>query len=337
MHNKIQAKLLLDATLESLNAYQLKPLPDNYRLWFEYATGSIDALNKDIDERVSQHQTFTEAICRQLYIKHIASDDQRNVDDARAAIHDMLNAIVEHLKDWDTSTSSFCDGLLDCLTKLGANPGLEEVKDIIATVTSEVKQVRTTNHCIKTSLDNLSSEISALRQDVDRLGNQAMTDPLTQVMNRRGFDAALENITEEVLTEGLQSALIIIDLDNFKQINDNFGHQVGDKILRYAAATFRKGIRGSDILARYGGEEFAIILPHTSYNGAMQVAENLRQAISARQLTTGSNGKIIGRLTASFGVSSYRKTESPSEFFDRVDQAMYRAKKAGKDRVVGEE
>ncbi len=336
MHNKLQAKLLLDSTLENLDNYKLSPLPNNYRLWFEYAAGSIDQLNNDIDTMLTQQKTITEAVCQKLFIQHIASNDQRDIDDTRIAIGDMLNVMVEHLKDWDTSSNQFSDKLNECIRKLDNDPSIEEVKKIVTTVTDQAKQARNANQNIQTTLHNLSDEILTLRQDVDRLGNDALTDSLTQIMNRRGYDTALKDATEKCTEDGTVCSLVVLDIDDFKRINDTFGHQVGDKILKFIASTLGKNVRGNDILARYGGEEFAVILPDTNFDGAMRVAENLRKAVAARQLTTGSNGKVIGRITASIGVSCFRKDEPLDDFFDRVDKLMYQAKQKGKDQVVGE-
>lgn len=335
MYNKLQSQLLLESTLENLENHQLSPTPDNYRLWFEYAAGTIDQLNAEVDAIVSQQQSISQSICQQLYSKHLGNKDQTELDETRIAIANMLSVMSGHLKDWDSSTGHFCDTLDGCINHLNDNPSLQQIKEIVGSVTEQAKKVRDSNLSIKTTLNNLSHEISALRQDVNRLGNEATTDALTETINRRGFDLHLKDIIEKSTKEGFDCALIVVDADNFKNINDNFGHQVGDKILKYIAATFRKNIRGGDILARYGGEEFAIILPHTQYRGAMQVAENLRQAISARQLTTGSNGKIIGRITVSIGVASYLPGESADDFFERTDKYMYQAKNNGKNQVIG--
>lgn len=336
MHNKIQAKLLLEATLDHLNQHQLTPTPDNYRLFFEYAAAGISELNADIDAMTTEKTKITQALAQQLYNTHIANNDQRDLDDTRVGISDMLSVIVGHLKDWDSSSSHFCETLDNCIHKLNDQPSLTEVKDIVLTVTDQAKRIRDINLTIKGSLHNLSDEITALRQDVNRLGSEALIDSLTQISNRRGFDIALKNILERAEQEETDCALIVTDVDHFKNVNDNFGHQVGDKILKFIATTLRKNIRGSDILARYGGEEFVIILPNTSYEGAMQVAENLRTAVSSRQLTTGSNTKTIGRMTISSGVSCYQKGETGEQFFDRTDKCMYEAKSQGRDRVVGQ-
>ena len=335
MYTFDQVKQLSSSTLENLDSNKLPAIPDNYRLWFEYAAGSIDQLSADIDQVIGQKKAVDATLCRQLFLKHIANKDQEDVDETRIAVAGMLEVIVKHLQDWDSSSTNFCDSLEGCVTSLNDDPSIEEIKEIIATVTDQAKRVRDANYGIKSTLHSISDEISSLRQDVSRLGSEATTDVLTETMNRRGFDIQLREITERSMEFGFECSLIVLDVDDFKRINDNFGHQVGDKILKYIAATLRKNIRGGDILARYGGEEFAIILPHTSFEGAHTVAENLRLAVSARQLTTGSNGKVIGKITISVGVASYKRNESMDSFFERTDRYMYQAKNNGKDQVFG--
>ncbi|WP_101759112.1 GGDEF domain-containing protein [Oceanicoccus sp. KOV_DT_Chl] len=336
MHNKIQAKLLKNSALENIDNHKLLATPDNYRLWFEYATGTIANLNQDIDNLICQQQTITEALCKKLFLQHIATEDQRSVDDTSIAISRMLTVMVDNLKVWDQSSTQMCDTLAQCMDRLEHNPDIKEVKAIVSRITEEAKRVRDTSTSIASTLHDLTDEVSSLREDVNRLGSEASTDALTQVLNRRGFDVAINEAMQQAQSDNISCALIVLDLDDFKLVNDNFGHQVGDKILKFAASTFSKSIRGNDIIARYGGEEFAIVLPNTSFEGAQKVAENLRQAVSARQLTTGSSGKIIGRLTVSIGVSCLRTDETADAFFDRVDKYMYQAKNQGKDRVIGE-
>ena len=333
MHNKLQAKLLADNALKNIEAHKLSPEPDNYRLWFEYGTGAVEGLNTEIDELVTQQAAINQAICTKLYQKYLLTGDQKDLDDARIAIRNLLNVMIGHLKDWDSSTNQFCEALHDCTEKLGNDPSVGEIKEIIAEVTAQAQHALSSNEDIHTTLDSLTHEISSLREDVDRLGSEAMTDSLTEIANRRGFDFALRDATDRSLQTNQPCALLMADLDHFKRINDNFGHQVGDKILRFVANTMKNTIRGGDIIARYGGEEFAIILPNTDEAGALKVAENLCSAVSARQLTTGSNSKSIGRITMSVGLTTYKNSETLESFIERADQCMYFAKNSGRNQV----
>lgn len=333
MHNRIQAALLKEAALKNLDNFQLTPLPDNYRLWFEYASSSIEGLNAAIDERIAERKAITDALCKKLFTQFLATKDQKDIDEARIAFGDMLSVMIDHICGWDVSNNQFCAAMTSCIDRLEQNPGIDELKEIITEVTTEARKSLDGSQAIKSTLHSLSTEIANLRQDVDKLGNQALTDALTQVANRRGFDNALTEQIEEANKSDQPLSLLVVDIDDFKQINDQFGHQIGDKILKYVAATLRNHIRGNDLLARYGGEEFTVLLPQTGEKAASHVAENLLTAISARQLTTGTNNQVIGRITASVGLACYQSGETAKAFFNRADQAMYSAKRNGKNRV----
>lgn len=333
MHNKLQAKLLAESALKSIEQLKLSPKPENYRLWFEYGTGSIEGLNAELDELIAQQAVINQAICTKLYQKYLLTGDQKDLDNACIAIHNLLNVMIEHLQGWDSSTDQFCNALQQCTEKLNNDPSIGEIKSIIDELTTQATLALNSNKKIHSTLDSLASEISNLREDVDRLGSEAMTDSLTEVANRRGFDFALKEAIEHSKKTDQPCTLLMADLDYFKRINDDFGHQVGDKILRFVANTMKNAIRGGDILARYGGEEFAIILPNTNEAGALRVAENLLSEVSARQLTTGASSKPIGRITMSIGLALYKNNESSESFIERADQCMYHAKHSGRNQV----
>jgi diguanylate cyclase len=336
MHNKIQAKLLLDNTLENLEKHRVTPIPDNYRLWFEYAQGSLDSLNQEIDRLASSQQFIGDKVSKQLFNQFIANEDQKNLETARVSIADMLQAMVDNLKEWDTSASGFCDNLEICVSRLQGQPSIQEVNDIISEITRQALSVRNTNNSINSVLDNLSNEIASLREDVERLGDEALTDELTQIANRRGFNNELSSATEQAVQLKQPLSLIMADIDRFKRVNDEHGHIAGDKVLRYVAATISKTIRGSDFIARYGGEEFAIILPNTSLKKAKIVANNILRSVSSRKLTMGSAENVLGNITLSLGIAEFKQGEAHEPFINRADSALMRAKENGRNQAVSE-
>ena len=161
---------------------------------------------------------------------------------------------------------------------------------------------------------------------------QAKTDPLTQLLNRREFEEQLAREVERAQRFGTPVGLVVLDLDDFKLINDRFGHLAGDIVLKAAAAAIRQCTREIDQPARWGGEEFAVILPHTGIDGAARLAERLRQAIAERQIPT-PDGRSV-RVTASFGVAALPGSGATQvELTAAADDAVYRSKRAGKNRV----
>jgi diguanylate cyclase (GGDEF)-like protein len=160
---------------------------------------------------------------------------------------------------------------------------------------------------------------------------QAVTDELTGLVNRRRFMTALE--TETVRTSRLRPpSLILADLDDFKRVNDRFGHPVGDELLQEFARALLDHVRDIDIPARLGGEEFAVLLPETPVDGASAVAERLQRFLAATPLLV-KNGHNI-HATASFGVAELVEGEAGDELLRRADAALYRAKDEGKNQVV---
>jgi diguanylate cyclase (GGDEF)-like protein len=168
--------------------------------------------------------------------------------------------------------------------------------------------------------------------DFRRVASQAATDGLTGLANRRSFDdeLALEWRRAERVEDSL--ALLLIDLDDFKRINDQFGHQAGDAVLRRVAAILDSGARQVDLTARYGGEEFALLTPETDLLGASNLAERLRVALAAALIEL-PDGRSV-RLTASFGVAVKAGLDRPELLVAAADEALYEAKRAGKNRVV---
>ena len=164
------------------------------------------------------------------------------------------------------------------------------------------------------------------------VARQASTDGLTELANRREFEESLANEISRADRFGHSLALILADLDNFKQVNDRFGHQAGDEVLKAFAEILRETVRDIDVAARYGGEEFAVLLPQTDIAGAEALAERLREAVETRPMAKVQDSPVT--VTSSFGVASFPEASTAPGLFAAADEALYRAKRAGKNCVI---
>lgn len=175
-------------------------------------------------------------------------------------------------------------------------------------------------------------ELMALRRTVADLQQQVRVDPLTELFNFRHFSQSLAQELQRTQRTAQPTAMLMVDLDHFKQVNDRWGHEAGNQALITTGQVIKNNIRQLDIACRYGGEEFAIILPATSMLIAIQVAERIRREIAASPLLLGDKALP---LTASLGVDVFSSTDtdSPEHFVQRVDQYMYQAKQLGRNRV----
>jgi len=191
--------------------------------------------------------------------------------------------------------------------------------ELMARVRTQIKRRRYTDQL----RDNVQNSIEA-----------AITDALTGLHNRRYMETHLATLAEQASSRGKPLALMMLDIDYFKSINDNYGHDAGDDVLREFAVRIRKSIRGIDLACRYGGEEFVIVMPETDLHVAGMIAERLRRAIAGEPFAINKGSKRI-TVTISVGLSTLeRKGEAVSDVLKRADDALYRAKHDGRNRVV---
>jgi len=178
----------------------------------------------------------------------------------------------------------------------------------------------------------LGAELVRLRQECARLAEMVDTDSLTGLHNYRHFLRALDREMERTRRTGLPTALIMIDLDHFKNVNDTYGHETGNEVLCATGALWKGNIRKIDTLCRYGGEEFGVILPGTRLHRAVRTAERLRRVLGDSPVDLGGRSLF---LTASFGVDVFEAGDDDSiqAFVERVDQFLLAAKAEGRNRV----
>jgi diguanylate cyclase (GGDEF)-like protein len=180
--------------------------------------------------------------------------------------------------------------------------------------------------------DALERRNEDLRVLSERLQGLSSTDSLTAIANRRTFDERLAIEVARANRYGAPLSLVMIDLDHFKELNDRFGHPVGDEVLKRVAVLIDREKRLGDVVARYGGEEFAAILPHTEARAAMVWAERVRQLIAGTEVRSDAGALNV---TASFGVTgAAAERAQPATLVEEADQALYEAKRAGRNRVV---
>ena len=218
---------------------------------------------------------------------------------------------------------------------------LDDIKRIKNELVREVENMRAMVHQKEGQdqkvLDALSSQVDGLKKELDEARRSATTDGLTGVNNRKALDEYLRSLVERNSITRLPFSLLMMDLDDFKTLNDTHGHTVGDRMLLAFAEKCRASVRSDDFLARYGGEEFTLILPGASLRNAKKKAKQLCKTIAAsRYAADDSPNADAVSVTVSIGVSTYRKGDTVQALLERADQCLYKAKSAGKNRAVAE-
>jgi len=180
-------------------------------------------------------------------------------------------------------------------------------------------------------LTSMESELKQAKEHLSKSQAKAMVDSLTKLPNRGAYDAYVEKEYQRFVRYGGDLSLIVCDVDKFKNINDSYGHQAGDKVLQLISRQVKKGTRQTDLLARYGGEEFVVILPGTDSQSALQVAEKIRKEVANSPFHF--KGQRV-QITISCGVASFTEGCSHQQIFEKADRALYQAKENGRNQCV---
>jgi diguanylate cyclase len=227
------------------------------------------------------------------------------------------------------------------LAQAGANlPKLAsaaEVGIIVKFLLAENAKMQHEARELKASLEQSKSQIDNLRSNLAEAREISVRDSLTSLGNRRHFDDSLTKAVADARARGTSLCLAMADIDNFKKVNDLFGHRIGDEILKMFARVLLDNARSGDIVARYGGEEFTIILPATRVEYARELTERMRSQLEAKELAISASGKELGSITASFGIAELGADDDADALLHRADAKLYEAKCAGRNRVAADQ
>jgi diguanylate cyclase len=259
--------------------------------------------------------------------------------EAQEEMRQMLRVFIERLSTMRSSTDAFS-------TEMEHNAGLIEQAKSLSELTPVLKQVvRATRAIAQQSLatrDELQgmreqaqateAELVKLHQELDRVSAQVRHDALTGALNRKGLEEAFDRELSVVQRKDSALCIAMLDIDNFKRINDERGHATGDEALTHLAKVARDSMRPQDTLARFGGEEFVILMPDTPLESGIEAMTRLQRELTKQLFLAGSEKVLI---TFSAGVAQLAPDEGRDSALRRADKAMYTAKRAGKNRVLG--
>ena len=317
--------------LERIDVLSLRPVPEMYELWYRYFQGDLE-----IVRAIEGYQgKIDEIACHQIYRRYM---NETVRDEAVKKISDqMQSAIVELASMVSTAksaTTEYGENLSDVSTQLAQATALEDLGAIVTNIVADTRKMVEKNQELEVQLVNSSKQVTELRNNLDTVRKEAMTDGLTGLLNRKAFDNQMMDCVSECEKSGTPMVLMLLDIDFFKKFNDTYGHQVGDQVLRLVARTLTDNVKGRDFAARYGGDEFAIILPDTPVSAGLRVAEILRKSVESKEVINKASNENMGRITLSIGVAEYTAGEEISHLIERADKALYDAKRAGRNRVM---
>ncbi len=331
-----KASECLRLALPLMSEYDIPVTPKNYSVWYRYVSGIDSELRETIDSMLKTRETFSEETNESLYWQFCAEKDENQLKNVRDDLQHVLTTILKEVTELTGQTERYESFISGSVKILSDNPSPDEVKNIVKTIIDETKTLGNYGKTIQTKLVETTDVLENLKKDFEQVKTEALVDFLTGIPNRKAFDQALTEQIGDAKTDMKSLSLLLIDIDHFKRFNDEFGHLVGDHVLKFVVKKIRELVKGRDFLARFGGEEFAVILPQTPLEGAQTVAENIRNYFAQAKLKEISTLRNLGKISVSIGVACYRSGESPEALISRSDMALYSAKNAGRNRVATE-
>ncbi len=251
----------------------------------------------------------------------------------------MLGTFIERLSLITDSTSAYGGKMEETARLIEQATNIEELAPVLKEVVSATRSIAADTLDARNELRGMreraeatEAEIVKLHMELDRVSAQVRHDPLTGALNRKGLDEALHRELSNMRRKELPLCVALLDIDNFKKINDTLGHSTGDEALTHLAQVARESMRPQDTLARYGGEEFVLLLPDTPLGNGIEAMTRLQRELTKRFFLAGAEKVLI---TFSAGVAQVGADEDSLAAIKRADQAMYTAKRAGKNRVLG--
>ena len=251
----------------------------------------------------------------------------------------LLATFVQRLTTMTESTGEFRNTLEENARLIEQAKTITDITPVMKTVIGATRNMARDSQAVRDELNGMrekalatEAEVVTLHLELDRASAQARHDPLTGALNRKGLDEALEREISNVRRKNTPLCMALLDIDNFKNINDKLGHTAGDAALAHLAKVAREAMRPQDTLARYGGEEFVLLLPDTSQDKGIEAMTRLQRELTKHFFLSGTDKVLI---TFSAGVAQMSSEETGMEAIRRADQAMYLAKRAGKNRVLG--
>lgn len=308
--------------------------PPNYAVWYEYITGINPALIDAMGKMLDNGDQLDDNLIEQLYVKYVSecnTDVQRVL---REDIQQLLGKLAGFTEETDQQAHHFGNSLQTYGKTLKQNPDASRLGILINDMSDDTNKMRGSMQSLQSELAASKQQVEKLHQELESARGEALTDPLTGILNRRGFEIRANKAFSDQTALGKGLCILMLDIDHFKKINDTYGHLFGDKVIRAIAATLKSKVRGEDSVARLGGEEFAVLLEATDIAGAHSVAEHIRQSIERGKIRRLDTQEQIGGITLSVGIAAYTGDTSFVNLLDQADKALYISKKTGRNKTT---
>lgn len=326
-----------EAALKHIRRCEIAAFPRHYELWYTYSAGFNSNLNEEVNEILRTRDRLTLEEVSAIYDRFLSPYRLGDrMDELGADLNEQIDYLIRSLSEGMDSNREYGTTLEQISQDIAAEANTGYLATAIRKLVETTMTAREQYRSLEQEFRFAKHRIETLKDNLESARFESLIDDLTALGNRKHFDLAFGQTVQAARASGETCSLLVLDIDNYKRFNDQFGHQTGDQVLRLVAMTLKSHTKGRDIATRYGGDEFAVILPGTNLDDAKIVANHLRKAVKKKELRKRSTGQNLGSITISVGVGELRNGDTEQSLFDRADAALYAAKSAGRNCVRSE-
>jgi diguanylate cyclase len=324
---------LLRAALAQMGRHDAAFNPITFAVWYEHTAGINTRLTRALDECLRAEPRLSDQIMARLYREFVSEVDEISMERASGELQRLMAGMAETAAHTGSQAGTFGDQLTGLTEALHGNKP-DTLAPLLSQAVVGTAQMRASAAALQQQVEKGRREIDRLRDDLSRARDEALIDPLSRVLNRKGFDQRVQALLDTPVTPGRAHCVVMLDIDRFKQVNDTHGHVMGDRILQAVAEVMRSTVTDpSHSVARYGGEEFAILMPQSTLDSAAAAAELIRHRVGDMKVRDRRTQHVVLTVTISGGVAAMAVGDDASSLVARADELLYAAKAAGRDRV----
>ncbi|MFT7130945.1 MAG: diguanylate cyclase [Gammaproteobacteria bacterium] len=308
---------------------KIPPTPNNYALWYAHVTADHKELSESLLSTFPTPESYSHEKSEKLFFEHFIKHHLPESDTTQTSVVALLSQLLGVVNENANNTHDYGAALKNAMITIQSSNDQNEVNAALTLLLNQTQEMEGKSREFQTDLLHARQEVEALKKALEASKKDALVDELTQIANRRAFDQTID----KALANPVQTpVLLLLDLDHFKLCNDTYGHVMGDRVLQQMGKILTEFGRDSVHVSRYGGEEFAVIIDDTIDN-AIVIAESMRDKVSRFRITQNESSTALGSITVSIGIAQARVHEDVKTLKERTDEALYQAKKNGRNQV----